>query len=90
MVILEFKACGRAEQFASLDEAVRVTQFTRNGALRSWVDNRGASRYGLNKQCAVLAAKHDFAERPSSQVCAKRQPSGHGVSPGLVRRPARA
>ncbi|GBF05956.1 transposase, IS605 OrfB family [Deinococcus aerius] len=68
MVILEFKAYGRAEQFVALDEAIRVTQFIRNKALRYWMDNRGVSKYDLNKQCAVLAAEYDFADRLNSQA----------------------
>ena len=68
MVILEFKAYGRAEQFVAIDEAIRVTQFIRNKALRYWMDNRGVSKYDLNKLCAVLAAEYDFADRLNSQA----------------------
>lgn len=68
MVILEFKAYGRAEQFVAIDEAIRVTQFIRNKALRYWMDNRGVSKYDLNKQCAVLAAEYDFADLLNSQA----------------------
>ena len=68
MLILEYKAYGKDAQFASVDEAIRVTQFIRNKALRYWMDNPGVGKYDLSKQCAVLAAEYDFANRLNSQA----------------------
>ena len=66
MLILEYKAYGSASQFVAVDEAIRITQFIRNKALRYWMDNEKVSKYDLNKQCAVLAAEYDFADRLNS------------------------
>ena len=68
MLILEYKAYGKDAQFASVDEAIRVAQFIRNKALRYWMDNPGVGKYDLSKQCAVLAAEYDFANRLNSQA----------------------
>lgn len=82
MLILEYKAYGSAGQFVAVDEAIRVTQFIRNKALRYWMDNRGVSKYDLNKQCAVLAAEYDFADRLNSQA---RQAAAERAWSGIAR-----
>jgi putative transposase len=68
MLILEFKAKGKPVQYSSIDEAIRTTQFIRNKSIRYWMDNPKASKYDLNKQCAVLAKAFDFANALNSQA----------------------
>jgi putative transposase len=68
MLVFEFKTYGKPQQFAFIDEAIRTAQFIRNKCLRFWIDNPKASKYDLNKQCAVLAKEFPFAEKLNSQA----------------------
>lgn len=55
MLVFEFKAYGKKQQFDAVDEAIRTVQFIRNKALRFWMDNSKVNKYDLNKYSAVLA-----------------------------------
>lgn len=68
MLILEFKVKGKPGQYLGIDEAIRTTQFIRNKSIRYWMDNPQASKYDLNKQCAILAKEFDFAATLNSQA----------------------
>jgi putative transposase len=68
MIILEFKAYGKAKQFSAIDEALRAVQFIRNKALRFWMDGLGKTQYDLNKYCAVLAKEFPFAAELNSMA----------------------
>jgi putative transposase len=68
MLIYEYKLDGSKKQFAAIEEAIRVTQFIRNKALRLWVDTRGITRNDLQCYCAQLAKDYDFAARLNSQA----------------------
>jgi putative transposase len=63
VLVFEFKTYGKPEQFAAIEEAIRTAQFIRNKCLRFWMDNPKASKYDLNKQCAILAKEFPFADR---------------------------
>jgi len=54
MLVFEFKAYGKKQQFSAIDEALRTVQFIRNKTLRFWMDGLGKTQYDLNKYCAVL------------------------------------
>jgi putative transposase len=80
MLVFEFKAYGKQNQFNAVDEAIRTAQFIRNSCLRYWMDNKKVGRYDLNKYCAVLArdfpnayelnsmARQSSAERAGSAI----------------------
>jgi putative transposase len=68
MIVLEFKAYGKASQFKVVDEALRTVQFIRNKALRFWMDGLGKSQYDLNKYCAVLAKEFPFVNELNSMA----------------------
>ncbi len=68
MLVFEFKTYGKASQFTAIDDAIRTCQFVRNKALRFWIDNPKATKYDLNKQCAVLAREFPFADELNSQA----------------------
>jgi putative transposase len=68
MIVLEFKAYGKLEQFTSVDEALRTVQFIRNKCLRLWIDGLAKSQYDLNKYCAVLAHEFPFADKLNSMA----------------------
>jgi putative transposase len=68
MLVLEFKAYGKALQFNAINEAIRTTQFIRNKSLRLWMDGNAKSCFDLNKYCAVLAKEFDFANKLNSQA----------------------
>jgi len=68
MLNLEFKVYGKATQYSAIDEALRTAQFIQNKCLRYWMDNKGVSKYDLNKYCAVLAAEFPFANELNSMA----------------------
>ncbi len=68
MRILEFKVKGKKEQYRQIDDAIRTAQFVRNKALRYWMDNKGVSKYDLNKYCAQLAKEFPFANELNSMA----------------------
>ncbi len=68
MLVFEFKAYSKASQLAAIEEAIRTCQFIRNKAIRFWMDNPKATKYDLNKQCAVLAKEFPFADELNSQA----------------------
>src|SRR6266851_5669417 len=68
MLIYEYKLHGNKAQYASIDEAIRITQFIRNKCLRLWVDTRGTNRNDLQCYCAQLAKDFPFASCLNSQA----------------------
>ena len=68
MIIYEFKVKAKESQYRAIDEAIRTSQFIQNKCLRYWMDNRGVSKYDLNKLCAVLAAEFPFADELNSMA----------------------
>lgn len=67
MLIYEYKLDGNKQQYAAIDEAIRICQFIRNKCLRLWMDNH-ANKNDLQKYCAVLAKEFDFANSLNSQA----------------------
>jgi len=55
MLVFEFKAYGKLNQFNAVDEAIRTAKFVRNSCIRYWMDNKKVGKNDLNKYCAVLA-----------------------------------
>jgi putative transposase len=68
MLVLEFKAYGKSNQFKAVDEAIRTAKFIRNSCLRYWMDNKGVNKFDLNKYCAVLAKEFPFANELNSMA----------------------
>ena len=68
MLVFEFKAYGKQNQFKAVDEGIRTAQFIRNSCLRYWMDNKKVDRYDLNKYCAVLARDLTFADELNSMA----------------------
>jgi putative transposase len=68
MLVLEFKAYGKANQFAAIEYAIRVTQFIRNKSIRLWMDGGAKSCFDLNKYTAVLAKEFEFAGKLNSMA----------------------
>ncbi len=68
MLTYEYKFGGTAQQYAAIDEAIRVVQFIRNKCLRKWMDERGVSRNDLQCYCAELANEYSFAAWLNSQA----------------------
>jgi putative transposase len=63
MLVLEFKAYGKPEQFKAVDEAIRICQFIRNKSIRLWMDGGAKSWLDLSKYCAIWAKEFDFANK---------------------------
>jgi putative transposase len=68
MLVYEYKLAGKKQQYAAIEEAIRVVQFIRNKCLRQWMDGRGVSKNDLQTSCAVLAREYPFATRLNSQA----------------------
>jgi putative transposase len=68
MLVFEFKAYGKSNQFLAVDEAIKTVQFIRNKAIRLWMDGGAKSCYDLNKYCAVLAKEFPFANQLNSMA----------------------
>ena len=68
MLIFEFKAYGKENQFTAIDGAIRTFQFIQNKCLRFWMDNEKVSKYDLNKYSAVLAKEFPFADKLNSMA----------------------
>ncbi len=68
MLVFEFKAYGKSNQFSAVDEAIKTVQFIRNKAIRLWIDGGAKSCYDLNKYCAVLAKEFPFANQLNSMA----------------------
>jgi putative transposase len=67
MRVFEYKLVATRQQEQRIDEAIKVTQFIRNKALRLWMDTN-AKAYDLNRYCAVLAKEYPFANVLNSQA----------------------
>lgn len=63
MLVLEFKAYGKTEQFNAVDEAIRICQFIRNKSIRLWMDGGAKSWFDLSKYCAIWAKEFDFVNK---------------------------
>lgn len=68
MLVLEYKLIASKKQQEVIGEALRVTQFIRNKALRLWFDDRSLQPFALNRYCAVLAKEYEFAGLLNSQA----------------------
>ena len=68
MLIQEYKLDGNKQQYAAIDEAIRVVQFIRNKCLRLWMDGRRINKNDLQCYCAVLAKEYAFANCLNSQA----------------------
>ena len=81
MLVLEYKLVALRQQEQRIDEAVKVTQFIRNKALRLWMDT-GVKSYGLSTYCSVLAKEYSFANALNSQA---RQAAAERAANGIAR-----
>jgi len=68
MLVLEFRAYGKINQFAAVDEAIRTVKFIRNSCIRLWMDDKGTGQNDLQKYCAVLAKEFPFANELNSMA----------------------
>jgi transposase len=64
----EYKCDGTKQQYAAIEEVIRVVQLIRNKCLRKWMDERGVSKNDLQCYCAVLAQDYPFAACLNSQA----------------------
>ena len=68
MLVLEFKAQVKSNQFAAVNEAIRTAKFIRNSCIRLWMDVKGTTKNDLQKYCAVLAKQFPFANELNSMA----------------------
>ena len=68
MIVYEFKVKAQEYQYRAIDEAIRTSQFIQNKCLRYWMNNKGVSKYDLNKYCKVLAKEYAFANELNSMA----------------------
>jgi putative transposase len=68
MLVYEFKAYGKTEQFKAIDEAIKICQFIRNKSIRVWLDKEVKSWFDLSKYCSIWAKDFDFANKLNSMA----------------------
>jgi putative transposase len=68
MLIYEHKLRLSPRQQTAIDEAIRITQFIRNKALRLWMDGHGVTANDLQMLCSRLAQEFAFAACLNSQA----------------------
>ncbi|MDQ2886804.1 MAG: transposase [Chloroflexota bacterium] len=68
MLIYEYKLDGTHQQYAAIEEAIRIVQFIRNKCVRLWMDGERVSKNDLQCYCAVLAKEYSFAACLNSQA----------------------
>jgi len=69
MLVLEFKAKGKTNQYSAIDEAIRTTQFVRNKAIRHWMDSRGVGQKELYRLSKALREEFPFVKALNSSAC---------------------
>ena len=69
MIVLEFKAKGKTNQYSAIDEAIRTTQFVRNKAIRHWMDSRGVGQKELYRLSKALRQEFPFVKALNSSAC---------------------
>jgi putative transposase len=62
MFVREFKAKGKPNQYAAIDEAIRTAQFVRNKCVRYWIDNRGVGQKELYRHGTLLREEFSFVK----------------------------
>lgn len=68
MLVFEFKAYGKVNQFQAIEQAIRTTQFIRNKAVRLWIDGFAKSWIEMSRHCALLAKEFPFANNLNSMA----------------------
>src|SRR4028119_309019 len=68
MLVFEFEAYGKSNQFKAVAEAIRTAKFVRNSCLRYWMDNKKVGKNDLNKYCAVRARDFPCADELNSMA----------------------
>src|SRR5437667_8137157 len=68
MLVYEYKLDGTKQQYAAIDEAIRVVQFIRNKCIHLWMDGRRIKKNDLQCYCAMLAKEYSFAACLNSQA----------------------
>jgi len=66
--VYEYKIVGSQQQYAAIEEAIRIVQFIRNKCLRKWMDEKGVDKNDLQCYCAVLAQEYSFVYLLNSQA----------------------
>ncbi len=69
MIVLEFKAKGKTNQYSAIDEAIRTTQFVRNKAIRHWMDSRSVGQKELYRLSKALREEFPFVKALNSSAC---------------------
>jgi len=82
MLVFEFKAYGKQNQFNAVEEAIGTAKSVCNSCLRYWMHNKKVGRYDLNKYCAVLARDFPFADELNSMA---RQSSAERAGSAISR-----
>jgi putative transposase len=82
MFVIEYKVTAKEYQYRAIDDAIRTAQFVRNKALRYWMDNKGISKYDLNKYSRIIAKEHPFVNDLNSTA---RQASAERAWSGIAR-----
>lgn len=66
MLVFEYEAKGKAEQYRQIDEAIRTSQFVQNKCLRFWVDSEKVGKYDISRHTTFLREKYIWCRRLNS------------------------
>jgi putative transposase len=69
MLVLEFKAKGKPNQFQAVDEAIKTAQFVRNKCVRFWMDNKDIGQKELYRYNTSLRSEFPFVQALNSHAC---------------------
>ena len=72
MLVLEYKAKGKQQQYRAINEAIRTTQFIRNKAIRYWMDastETKVDKIALNNYSTALRKEFGFVKDLNSMAC---------------------
>lgn len=71
MLVIEYKAVGKPEQYRQIDEAIRTSQFVRNSCLRLWVDAKDTEILGSPRIGKYDISSHTTFLRKQFEWCKK-------------------
>jgi putative transposase len=72
VLVLEYKAKGKQQQYRAINEAIRTTQFIRNKAIRYWMDastETKVDKIALNNYSTALRKEFGFVKDLNSMAC---------------------
>lgn len=68
VLVLEYKAIGKPEQYRLIDEAIRTAQFVRNKCVRFWMDGEKVGKYDISRYTTSLRRDFEWCRNLNSSA----------------------